>query len=120
MDPSTLAAAASSALIPYLTEGDRAVAKAGAEELYRWLKERLAPSGREALAEVAKAPGDADAWAMFRRQVRKLLEAEPTLVADLARLLEALPLAEHRQIVSGSGNTVVQISGRGTTVPWRN
>jgi hypothetical protein len=113
MDPVTLATAATCALVPYLAAGGTEIAKTRAKDLYAWLKGKLTPAGREALADVQKAPDDKAAQGSLEMQIRKLLESQPSLVADLARLVAALPMAGPTQTatVSGIGHTVTQIVG---------
>jgi hypothetical protein len=115
MDAVTLATAAVGAVVPYLAAGGTEVAKTAAKDLYGWLKGKLTLAGQEALADVETAPEDADAQATLRVQLRKLIEAEPSLAADLARLVEALPAAGHSQTatVSGKRHTVTQVIGSG-------
>lgn len=47
------------------------------------------PAAAEAAQDVAKAPEDADAQAVLRVQLRKILEADSSLAAEIAQMLEA-------------------------------
>lgn len=47
------------------------------------------PRAQGAAAEVAEAPDDADAQAGLRRQLLKILEADPTLATEVAKLLDS-------------------------------
>jgi hypothetical protein len=103
--------------LPYLLNlggkaGEEAAKKLGGEgwEKAKALWERLSPkvegkeTARGAVADLAAAPGDGDAVAQFRLQVKKLLEAEPALAEELAGLLgpEAAGTS-YRAEVHGSG-----------------
>lgn len=86
--------------LPYLLglggkAGEEAAKKLGGEawEKAKALWARLSPkvegkeTARGAAADLAAAPEDGDAVAQFRFQVKKLLETEPELAEELARLL---------------------------------
>ena len=123
----TMAATAVAAVVPYLVEAGKEGAKtlgkeaaAGAVQLLGWLKDRLTPGGREALAKLETAPDDADRQAALRVAVRDLLAADAGLRGELSRLLEAVPAAaiDQRLVQVGDHNTGVQVAGSGnrTTV----
>lgn len=125
IDPGTLAAAAVAALSPYLVEGGKEAAKAagketaaGALRLLDWLKGKLTGAGAEVLAEVEKAPQDADAQGALRLQIRKLLEREPALAGELERLLAGLPEPAKQQVLSqiGNDNHLAAVIGTGNTM----
>ena len=118
MDPVTLATAAVAALAPYLVAGGTEAAKQAGQDLYAWLKAKLTPAGKAALAEVERAPQDGDAQRALRLQLRKQLEAEPALLTELARLVEAPPRAGpvQKADVVGDRNVVQQVVGTGTIV----
>lgn len=59
-----------------------------------------------AVAELAEAPGDPDALAGLRLQVRKVLVQDPALVAEIAGMLPARGVA-----VTASGERSVAIGG---------
>jgi hypothetical protein len=124
MDPKLLADALTTLLAPalpfLLSGGTELVEEAGkklGEEgvtLVRklWGKLRFKveekPTLVEAAVEVSRTPEDAAALDTLRLQLRKLLEAEPVLAAELARLVETAP--QFQAEVHGAG-TVVQGSG---------
>jgi hypothetical protein len=57
------------------------------EKLHRPVEE--SPRALGAAAEVAEAPDDDDARAGLRRQLVKILEADPDLASELAKLLDS-------------------------------
>jgi hypothetical protein len=92
-DPATLAAGTVALLSPYFAEaakqgagqlGKQAADKVG--DLIAWLRAKL--PGHEALIDLGTAPADPDSQGALRRQIRKLLEAQPDLAEPLARLVE--------------------------------
>jgi hypothetical protein len=117
------AATAVTALVPYLKMGAASLAKklgSSAGEhltgLYGKVKARLTSSAKEALADLEKAPADADAQAALRHHLKKQLADDPALQAHLAELVEALRLERTTQIlqtssIAGDHNVSVQIAG---------
>jgi hypothetical protein len=120
MDLKLLAEALVIALAPVLphlvTGGTEAVKAAGkkvgeeAVELGRKLWARLrkpveaTPRALGAAEEVAEAPDDDDARAGMRRQLMKILEADPDLASEVAKLLEAAGRGtSYQATLSGSG-----------------
>jgi len=95
LDPAIAAYAATtvSAIAPYLTEAARGAAKKvgeeGAVKLLGWLREKLTGRAKEALDDLEKAPEAEDFQADLRKQLVKLLEANPDLLAELRALLPA-------------------------------
>lgn len=67
------------------------------------------PRAQGAAEEVAEAPEDADAQAGLRRQLLKILEADPSLAAEVARLLDSAGRgpAVHGNVVSATGQGAV-------------
>ena len=62
------------------------------------------PAAAEAVEEVAKAPEDADAQGALRIQLRKILESDPDLAAEIAGLVkEAQAAASYNATVTGGG-----------------
>ena len=121
-DDATMAATAVAAVVPYLVEAGKEGAKAlgkeaaaGAVSVLGWLKKRLSPGGRDALAKLEKTPDDADRQAALRVAVRDLLAEDAGLRAELARLLEAVPAAaiDQRLVQVGDHNTGVLVAGTG-------
>ncbi len=103
--------------MPYLVSGGgELIAEAGkklgegAPEILRSLWAKLRPkveekpAAAEAAQDVAKAPEDADSQAALRVQLRKILEADPSLAAEISKLLEAAgPKTTYQAEVHGSG-----------------
>lgn len=125
MDPTTLAAGAVAALVPYLGEAGKAVAKKAGdaawgqcEKLWTFLRGRLTgTSAQEALEDLQKQPGDADVQGQARLQLRKALQADPTLVQELAALLQAAQTEARQYLnVTGDNNTIVQSTGSSVSI----
>lgn len=85
-------------LMPGATEAVKAVGKKAGEEGFElgrklWAKLHKpveeSPRALGAAEEVAEAPEDEDARAGLRRQLVKILEADPDLAAELDKLLES-------------------------------
>jgi hypothetical protein len=123
-----LAAAAVTVLAPYLQVGaTELVKKLGSTTaehiagLYDKLKARLASSGKEALADLEKAPADVDAQGALRHHLKKQLADDPSLQAHVAKLVEALRSPSAAAVlqtasITGDGNISVQIAGSGNQV----
>ncbi|HEX6902301.1 MAG TPA: hypothetical protein VF789_21465 [Thermoanaerobaculia bacterium] len=120
MDAKTLADAITILLapaLPYLVSGGGELVKeAGkalgenAPEILKSLWSKLRPKveekpvAAEAVEEVAKAPEDADAQGALRIQLRKILESDPELAAEIAGLVkEAQAAASYNATVTGGG-----------------
>jgi hypothetical protein len=128
MDAAVLAASAVGVLAPYLVEGGKEAAKTMGKEaaaaglqLLGWLRERLTGAGGEALGDVEKEPADADAQAALRVQVKKLLEREPALAAELERLVseaekERPAGVTQSNVQAGDQNRAANVSGSGNAV----
>jgi hypothetical protein len=71
------------------------------------------PAATEAAQEVARVPEDADAQAALRVQLRKILEADTSLAAEVAKLLEAAGPKLQGSGVIVQGNHNVTAGGGG-------
>jgi hypothetical protein len=120
-----VAAAAVTVLTPYLNEAGKEAAKAVGKEaasqggkLLGWLRDRLTGRGAEALAELERAPTDADNQADLRKQLKALLTDDPALLDALRDLLaESAPGGDAlSQTVTGDNNKVAQVAGSGNSV----
>jgi hypothetical protein len=89
-------------VLPYLIAGGTEAVKAAGEKVGEgaveagrklWAKLRKpveeSPRALGAAEEVAEAPDDDDARAGLRRQLVKILEADPDLASEVAKLLES-------------------------------
>lgn len=115
-----LAAAAVAALIPYLTKfGEIATERLGEKaadggtKLLMWLRAKLTGRAKEALADTEANPHSADNQANLRKQISRLLEADPTLREELETLIagSGAPSEGMVQNVSGSDAIGNQIRG---------
>ena len=100
MDPISIATAAVAALSPYLIKtGERVAGAAGdaafecAQALFAKLKLRFADqrTAQVALQDLADDPKDADNAAGLRKELKKLLAADPDFQQELADLIAAAP-----------------------------
>lgn len=93
MDPSQLASELTKILIPYLLAGGAEIAKGAAgkageklvEQIWSKLRPKVEakPAAQEAVADVLKAPNDADAQAALRQQIKKILAEDEPLANEL-------------------------------------
>ena len=104
-------------MLPYLitggTEAVKAVGKKVGEETFElgqklWTRLRKpveeSPRALAAAEEAAEAPEDEDARGGLRRQLVKILEANPDLAAELKKLLDASGQSTtHQAYLQGSG-----------------
>lgn len=123
MDPATLAATLTTTLapaLPYiLCAAQSAVEKVGetltetaiasAKSIWQKITKTENPFLQRAAQDVAKAPSDADAKAALRLQIRKILEADPNLRADLEKQVSTQNIGP--QIAQASGHGSVAITG---------
>jgi hypothetical protein len=103
--------------LPYLVAGgEKAVGWAGkkisedglemAKKLWGKLQPKVeaSPQAQVAATEAAADPEDPDTQATLRRQLRKILEADPELAAELDRLVDAAQRGpSYQATVHGSG-----------------
>ena len=103
MDPSTVAAALTATLAPampfLMSQGERIAGEATkalgeaawkeAQELWARLSADIAkrPGAQEAATELARNANDADAQSALRFQLRKVLEADPQLLAAVQAVI---------------------------------
>ncbi|MGB5064508.1 MAG: hypothetical protein WBQ37_12215, partial [Candidatus Competibacter sp.] len=127
MDIPTLAAGVTTALVPALPflvkAGEKGMETLGekvgegisetAQALWRklWPAVKANPTAAAAIEDVAAAPDDADFQAALRAQIKKLLAADQTLLADLARVLEAAGHPQHYQATVHDDGAVAQGPG---------
>lgn len=108
-------------LLPYVVQaGQKVAGKAAdvigeeaanyAERLWERLKPGVEakPAAKEAVEEVAKNPKDEDALGALRIQLKKLLEEDGALKADLTKIWGE---AEAANVVTASGERSVAVGG---------
>jgi hypothetical protein len=118
MDPLTLATTAVGFLSPYLVKaGEKAAEKIGEKlpetvgKVWNAITARFKgkPAAEEAVKDLVTMPDDEDNQAAFRKELRKVLEAEPAFAAEFARLLTtAQSQAGDTNIITGSGAVATQ------------
>ena len=119
----TLVASAVALAAPYLgkagEEAAKTVGKESAEvglKLVGWLRNKLTGRAREALDDAEAKPTE-DNKADLRKQLTKLLEAEPALLAELRALLPAPPADAGGQHMKVGDNSVgVQNTGANSSI----
>ncbi len=111
-------------LVPYLLAGGAALAKAAlgqlgerlGEEVWEGLqalaakireRARERPGLQEALDDARAQPKDKDALAALRLQLRKLLEADPQLRDEAARVLAPVLSAGNTTMASGDRSVAI-------------
>lgn len=93
MDPVTLATTAVTVLSPYLVKaGEKAfetIGEKSVDSLWQSIKAKFTgkPAAEEAVKDLVTLPADSDNQAAFRKELRKVLEAEPAFAAEFERLL---------------------------------
>jgi hypothetical protein len=91
VDPTVIAATVVSWLAPYIAKAGEVVTRKVGDELYTAIKSRAGdkPAAKEAIDDLEKAPGDADAQAALRLQIKKLLTEDKAFAAQLETMLNA-------------------------------
>jgi len=127
MDIATLAAGVTGALIPALPflvkVGEKGAETLGeklgagvwetAKVLWRKLSPAVeaSPTATAAVQDAVADPGDADAQAALRVQIKKLLMADQDLFAGLAQVLEAAGHPQHYQAANFGDGAIAQGPG---------
>jgi hypothetical protein len=119
MDPLTLATGAVTILSPYLVK----IGEKAAEEVGKKLPEAAAKvwnaimtkfrgkaAAEEAVKDFVAEPDDEDNRAAFRKELRKVLEGEPTFATELTHLLEDAK-RQSGDTISNTGSGAVASSG---------
>ena len=116
MDPATLAAGALTVVAPYLAEfgSDLAkdAAKGSAKLVWDWIKAKLtSPGGQEAVAGLERSPASAAKRNLLTATLIDALEQDPGAVAELQKLLPAIPGGVGGQTSTqiGNGNINLQV-----------
>ena len=78
----------------------------GAKKVWKKLRGKVEekPEAAEAVRDLAEDPDDSDLQAAVRVQLKKILAADPSLVGEMAKLLQTVE-------IHGSGNAVAQVRG---------
>lgn len=120
-----VAAAAVSALSPYLTEGGKEAAKVAGKELagqggklLGWLRGKLTGLGAGALTALEEKPESESRQGVLKLQLGELLEDNPALLDELRALLkEETPQGQSLiQTVNGDNNKVGMNFGTGNSI----
>ncbi|MGQ5702015.1 hypothetical protein ACUJ46_08200 [Sandaracinobacteroides sp. A072] len=113
MDPVTLSFTVVACITPYLIKvGEGAAEKVGEAsveagvKMLGWMKDKLSGRAKEALEDLEKAPSQEDNQADLRKQLVKVLEANPAFADELAALLPA-PADSDTQTAIASGHGAV-------------
>ncbi len=89
--------------------------------LFAWLQAKLPTGARAALQELRAAPADEDNQTLLRIHLKKALEHDPALGAELAALLPSEATGGTTQTATaGTGARVAQVHGSGNTVNLGN
>ena len=95
---------------------------AKAQQIWSQLQPKVnaKPAAKEAAADVAHDPDDADLQAALRVQLKKILDTDPDLSQAIAQLLQPLdpgPQTLHiNQTVTGDRNPIIGQTSGGTVV----
>jgi hypothetical protein len=93
-----------------------------AKTIWGKLRPKLAekPAAEEAAIELAAQPDDPDLQTVFRMQLKKIVESDPALAAELAQLMQQTAPTSATQInqtVTGDSNqTIGQMSGNAKAI----
>ena len=114
MDPTVIAATVVSWLAPYIAKAGEVVTRKVGDELYTAIKSRVAdkPAAKEAIDDLEKAPGDADAQAALRLQIKKLLTEDKAFAAQLETMLNAAQAGGAQSTVNVTANDRSVAAGR--------
>lgn len=114
MDPTVVAATVVSWLAPYIAKAGEVVTRKVGDELYTAIKSRVAdkPAAKEAIDDLEKAPGDADAQAALRLQIKKLLTEDKAFAAQLETMLNAAQAGGAQSTVNVTANERSVAAGR--------
>jgi hypothetical protein len=100
-------------------EAAEATVRLGQRLLGRILHRAVDPAAvQAAVGDLAAAPDDADALAGLRLQIRKVLAADPALVAEVAGLLPARAQASGERSAAVAGDVNISTSGPNSPAAW--
>ncbi|MFL5288492.1 MAG: hypothetical protein ACJ8AW_47945 [Rhodopila sp.] len=123
MEPFALASTAVALLSPYLAKAGEGAAKKIGEDtvetggkLLAWVRAKLNGRAKEALDDLAAKPDSGDNQADLRKQLAKVLEADPALTAELRAILPADAASTDSMSQNvGAGAKAAQVKGSGNT-----
>ncbi len=102
------------------TAGEQSAAVANKIWQRLWPKVEAKEAAKEAAEDVAKDPTDADSVTALRRQLKKILESDAGLAAEVEALLKAAEAnaggTRVQQTVTGDGNQVIGTVGDSSKV----
>ena len=122
MDPATLATTAVTVLSPYLAKaGEKAAEKVGEKlpgglsTLWNTVMARVKgkPAAEEAVQDLVVKPDDQLHQSAFANQLRKVLETEPALAAEVERLLNSTQAQGGDTIINTGSGAVATRGGVG-------
>jgi hypothetical protein len=133
MDPAMMAATATTLLLPYIKKGGEKLAETLGEKLpdgiakvWKAVTSRFKgkPAAEETVKDLVARADDQDCQAAFRKELRKLLEADPQFVSEFEPLLAAASadtihnvgsgaVATHGGVAAGEGGVAVGRDVRG-------
>jgi hypothetical protein len=115
MDIPQIAATVAAFLVPYLPKLMESVAEATGETVIKgipeglkgfWKKAKSKPALEEAAKDLVKKSDDPDNLASFRKEIRKLLEENPELAAEVAKTLASPEFAGMQNTVQIANSTL--------------
>jgi hypothetical protein len=123
MDPVTISTSAVALLAPHIpaiitgvVEGVASRIPEGVTKLWRKIADRFkdTPTAQSAIEDLQKDPTDQDNLASFRKELRKMIEADPKFAEELHELVETIPhgdiIVQNQKVIHSTvQGSVVQI-----------
>jgi hypothetical protein len=107
MDPTTLAATAIAAAMPYVEALGKAAAGAAGKSIWDWVKSKLtSEASQEAVRDLEVDPTAVDNRNAVEAALSKFLRSDPNAFADLASLLRQAGPPPASVVVTATHNTV--------------
>jgi hypothetical protein len=116
MDPASVAAAAIIAAKPYIVTSGKEAAKGAAwgagKSVSEWVKAKLtSQTGKDAIRDLESGPDDTANQMALQAALMKLLRSDPSVLSELAQLLDEPGATTATANIVGSQNFVAQGSG---------
>lgn len=110
MDPATLATAATSFLIPYLTKIGENIAESAGKKLWDTITDKFKdkPAAAGAASELVENTDDPDNQEAFILQLKKVLKDDPEFAQETARLVSKLESSSEGISNTGSGTVATE------------